>query len=366
MIRRTRTRRGATLVEMMVAAAMSIMIMWLLTWCYQQGLASFSNTKAHADLMDQERMVTSVLNRDLLADHFLTEDGKPNGGRMVRDQRLDLTSPTYTVPKNGFFYAYSLGTSINTVNEGVDTDGFQSTRSNDHILQFTVILPGGPPEQMFNADVPFGTTGPTYGRAAEISYFLVPTVKTLGGTQLNNLIRRQRLCALTTDDKPNYDATLSINSPPPLYPIQPADAAEVMAVSPATGTNPSSVPKIFTLNDLTNPANRLSIPLNPAFPNRLASTIVTNRIGEDILMSNVISFEVKFTGTPGAGITWPTAFSAGNSDFPYDNLPAVSGGLFDTTGTNSAKIRVTGVMIRLRAYEPRTRTTRQTTITVNL
>ena len=210
MIRQTRIRSGTTLVELLVAAAMSIMIMWLLTWCYQQGLASFSNTKAHADLMDQERMVTSVMTRDLLADHFLNDSSKPNGGHMVRDQRLDLTSPTYVPPKSGFFYAFSPAGSI----EGVDgdTDGFQSSISTNHILQFTSILPGGPPEQMFNADVPFGTvtTGPTYGRAAEISYFLVPTGQTLGGTQLNNLMRRQRLCAFNDRrQSPAYNQILS-------------------------------------------------------------------------------------------------------------------------------------------------------------
>jgi hypothetical protein len=351
MIRRTRIRRGATLVEMLVAAAMSIMIMWLLTWCYQQGLASFSNTKSHADLMDQQRQVTSVMTRDLLADHFLTEDGKPNGGRMVRDQ-LPGSQP----PKSGFFYAYSPGP---TYDEGFDTDGFASTVSTNHVLQFTAILPGGPAEQMFNADVPFATASPIFGRAAEISYYLVQSGQTLGGTTLYNLIRRQRLCALTTDDQPAYNQMLSRQTPSPPYPIQPADAYEVMAVNPPIGANPPNVPTIFTLSNLTIQANRLNV----SGPYRQISNY---RIGEDILLSNVVSFEVKFTGSSTTG-TWPRPL-LNNPDYPYDNLPIGNGltGTFDTATITTSKIRITGVQIRLRTHDTKSRTTRQTTTIINL
>lgn len=341
MTRRTRTRRGTTLVELMVAAAMSIMVMWLLTWCYQQGLASFSNTKAHGDLMDQERMVTSVMTRDLKADHFLEEDGKPNRGRRVRDQRLDQGG--YTPPRSGFFWAKS---PLNSgFDEGIDGDSFQSTRSTSHALQLTVILPGGPPENMFNADVPiYGA--PLYGRAAEVTYFLSPSGRSPGGYQLYNLIRRQRLCALTTDDAPAYNQKLSSLG------VSAPDATEVMAVT--------NTPTILTLGNLTVPANRL-FPLNLTN----AVPIATYRLGEDILMSNVTSLEIKFTGQGGTvAAPWPAAFP-GNSDYPYDNLPA--NGQFDTGSPNtSAKVRITGAMIRLRAYESRTRITRQTTFVVDL
>lgn len=346
MTRRTRTRRGTTLVELMVAAAMSIMVMWLLTWCYQQGLASFSNTKAHGDLMDQERMVTSVMTRDLKADHFLEEDGKPNRGRRVRDQRLDQGG--YTPPRSGFFWAKS---PLNSgFDEGIDGDSFQSTRSTSHALQLTVILPGGPPENMFNADVPiYGA--PLYGRAAEVTYFLSPSGRSPGGYQLYNLIRRQRLCALTTDDAPAYNQKLKDLA------VQPADATEVMAVTNA------SPPTILTLGNLTVPANRLPQPFVPIG--------TTYRLGEDILMSNVTSLEIKFAGSGFTTVTpsnptgtWPEAFP-GNSDYPYGNLPA--NGQFDTGSPNtSAKVRITGAMIRLRAYESRTRITRQTTFVVDL
>ena len=412
MTRRTHSRRGATLVELMVAAAMSIMIMWLLTWCYQQGLASFSNTKAHADLMDQERMVSSVMSRDLKADHFLDEDGKPNRGRRVSDQWLDRLSVTYskgknpmptgltgyTPPRAGYFLAGSPApdaaaspvTAFVNVFEPTPTDGFTSSRSTTHFLQFTVVLPGGPPEQLFTAEVPFGTGKSYVGRAAEIAYFLDRSGQTPGGYPLYHLIRRQRLCAMTKDDALAYNTRLAADV------RNAADAGEASEVMATTGTLPATV---FSLADLTNPAKRMGrTPIGSV-----------NRLGEDILMSNVTSVEIKFTGAPyttkppittvgvdtqASCINWPAPFP-GNSDYPYDNLPF--DGQFDTFGTipgwNSTSqlattgsrptnntnplgltsqsgplktIRITGVLIRIRAYEPRTRTTRQTTFTVDL
>jgi hypothetical protein len=118
-------------------------------------------------------------------------------------------------------------------------------------------------------------------------------------------------------------------------------------------------------------------------------------------MANVISFEVKLTG-PQANVGqnafpsdpnsvyWPRPLSGGagqaNSDYPYDYLPF--NGEFDTyyqannwqsqvasaptaaaPTANTAlayplkPIRITGIQIRLRSYDPKNQTTRQTTIT---
>jgi hypothetical protein len=122
------------------------------------------------------------------------------------------------------------------------------------------------------------------------------------------------------------------------------------------------------------------------------------RVAEDKLMSNVLSFEVKFTGTAGAAsglfdqsgnAMWPRPYadpSTGaiqNTDYPYDTLPY--DGKFDTftqyvpnwnnANSNAAPlnqsgsmkpIRITGVMIRLRSFDARTRSTRQTTLIQDL
>jgi hypothetical protein len=95
-------------------------------------------------------------------------------------------------------------------------------------------------------------------------------------------------------------------------------------------------------------------------------------------MSNVLSFEIKFTGQA-TGVAWPTPYPA-NPDYPYDTLPFDH--MFEThspyvnwqadIATAAAQnrrlkpIRITGLWARLRVFDARTRTTRQTTFTVDL
>jgi hypothetical protein len=114
-------------------------------------------------------------------------------------------------------------------------------------------------------------------------------------------------------------------------------------------------------------------------------------------VTNVLSFEVKFTGpTANVGLgawpgdqysnAWPRPTvgnvvganqGQANLDFPYDFLPF--NGQFDTYSSQVANwqtqvasasapnnpikpIRITGVMIRLRTYDLKNQTTRQTSI----
>ena len=375
MIRTTRTRRGVTLVEMMVAAALSIAGMWLLTWVYQQGLDSFRQGRATADLTAQERMVASLMTRDLKAPHFLEEDSKPNRGRRLSDQTKGLVDvpQTYKQPKSGYFWTKS--TTVGTIDDqgGVpDTNGgFFYPRSSQHFAQFTEILPGGTNDQTFGVEVPSALTLPNppstptpyFGTAAEVSYFLVPSGKTPNGlVTVYDLYRRQRLVARTTDDAPSYANAVAASN---------TDAPEVMAVN--TTVNPR---QMRTLAQLGVQANRLS-PFSPL-------PVGSPRFGEDKLMSGILSLEIKYTGTgttasgntPGATV-WPTPFNPttaypqGNTDYPYDYIPMVGSnpGEFDTHGANPGslkQIRITGAQIRIRAIDLKTLTARSTTFTVDL
>ncbi len=325
-------------------------------------------------------MAITALKRDLSADHFLDEDTKPNNGRKLSDQRTDRlfeyvdasrTPPQriagYKPPKSGYFFAYSPRGYDNVFNfdEGNDSDGFRSSRSGNHILQFTVIMPGGAPENTITADVPYRSSNQIIGRAAEVAYFLVPDGTTPNGVRKYHLVRRQRLCALNGDDAPAYSSMFSPGPPAGIAAgAAPTDPPEVMAMRSTT--------QVFNLNDLTFAGNRV-----------IRSVITQHRIGEDILLSNVTSFEVKFTGSSGT-VAWPTPFLSGNSDYPYDNLPF--DGAYDTfnqgpnwdlasnmagssVGPTTAplkRIRITGVQIRLRTWDPQTKSTRQTTLVVDL
>lgn len=405
---RTRpTRSGVTLVELMVAAAMCIMGMWLLSWLYQQGLESFRQARAQADLTNQQRMFTQIITRDLAAPRFEREDGKPNGGTKLSDQRLDQTylapdptNPTqfilggYTAPKRGYFRAGSFP--IDGTNNKLEVADLiaDSSISTNHYLQFTAILPGGSNFQQFSAEVSAGSGTQYFGTAAEITYYLKPSGTTLGGFQLYDLYRSQRLVARNKDDVRAYQPAINTNDP---------TGRSVMAIRDDN--------KIAKLADLTIPQGfsiPAELPDNPApvqsarFPAPFTPNATGARFAEDKLMSSVISFEVKFTGTPSPllqtantpPIVWPRPL-AQNTDYPYDTLPF--DGQFDTFSTqldfptatpprkwNSVShvagnaagfggdaapikpIRITGVQIRLRTYDSKTRSARQTTLILDL
>jgi prepilin-type N-terminal cleavage/methylation domain-containing protein len=385
MMHARRSRRGFTLVELLVAAAMMILGMWLLSWVYQQGLESFRQARAQADLTAQQRMVTSVLTRDLHAAHFADEDGKPNRGRRLSDQTQMWFDPAgYTPPKGGFFRAGSFDSTVaGNTPEGSDLDGFASSRSTNHFLQFTAILPGGPSHQLFSAEVPAnsGSSGQYFGTAAEILYYLTPNGQaTPGGLPLYDLCRQQRLVARDNDDAPAYAGAVAWLTASP-----PDNVNEVMVLTQDASGNP----KMATLAEVTVPMDqtgangKLGVRLRgPSTFTPLATT--SARYGSDRLMSSVLSFEVKFTGASAdPNMIWPRPFSQ-NSDYPYDTLPY--DGVIDTfsdqvapnwkaptnyaSGTNVTgplkPLRITGVQIRLRTYDARTRSTRQTTIVQDL
>lgn len=370
-------RRGVTLVEMIVATAICVVGMWLLTVMFQQATASFSLAQAQVTLTGQERMVTQIMTRDLQSDIFAENDRLPNRGRKLSDQRTDLLLVGgYTPPAGGYFLAYSGAASSAEPN---DSYGFGSSRSTAHFIQFTAILQDTPGNRYF-AEVPAGSGTTVASGAAEISYFLVPSAqRTPNGQPLYDLIRSQRLVALSSDEARDYDR-IAINNGF----ANGDDVNEVVAAF--NNTAPNGI-KTQTLSDLTIPVGspgsmRFAMPLNPV-ASRTARTMASKRYGEDRLMSNVLSFEVKFTGTAGqgAGVQWPTSFANGNTDFPYDTLPydgkfdtfttriqppAQWNDLNNTAPTNASgpmkPIRITGAQIRIRALHGTN--TRQTTFTV--
>lgn len=346
MTRTTFKRRGVTLVEMLVATAMCILGMWMLTWMFQQATASFSLANSQVTLTSQERMVTTIMTRDLEAAHFADDDDPrlTNRGRKLSD------IPEGTAPKAGYFYARSAppGQLGNPASEGPDGYGFQTSRSTNHFMQFTSILPDTPGNRYY-AEVSAGS-GKTYsGTAAEISYFLVESGRTAGGVVLHDLMRVQRLVALTQYDANDY----FLNA---IQPNATTDAfGEVMA---------ADATRMFTLADLaTSSTTRFN-----RQPRSLTSAQPSRRYGEDRLMSNVVSFEIKFTGQ---GPGWPASFGppGNNTDHPYDNFPANFNYEYDTarprgTANDQPGLHITGVQIRIRGLSGTT--ARQTTIVISL
>src|SRR5436190_3702011 len=63
-------RHAFTLVEMLVSVALIIFIMVLLTQAFVAGLETFRQLKAIGDMEEKLRATTTILRRDLAADHF--------------------------------------------------------------------------------------------------------------------------------------------------------------------------------------------------------------------------------------------------------------------------------------------------------
>ena len=300
--------------------------------------------------MDQLRTAGVVLRRDLQAKHFSPDPqpGNPSERTRLSDYRFDLTGTS--APRGGFFRIYSPASTP----EGVDADNLVSYRAENHQLHFTSVLPGGKDEELYFATITRTLPGPPptitavaySSQAAEIAYFLVADTGQFtngpGTQQLYKLIRRQRLVAYTDADRQALNMALT---------DEPATASDVISIRSGNLVN--------AMPDLTNPANRLSLGV-------LTTFTPINRVGDDILLSNVISFEVKVLWIP-TGSTTPgaTAF-ASNTDYPFDNLLALPGNTFDTGSNPAPTIRVKALQIRLRVFDGKLKAARQNTFVVEM
>lgn len=324
-------RPGFTLVELLVSAAVCVIIMSVLTVCFQSGTDTIRQMRSQGDMVDQLRAAGEVMKRDFQADHFSPVESVANvrnRGTRLSDYLFDQGATSASV-RGGFFQI----TSPASTSEGADDSGFFSYRAANHAVWFTSVLPGGSEANLYNATV----NGQVYtSQAAEVAYFLsAPVPANANGTPLYNLYRRQRLVALATSGGSSLKPALAGDP-----------SGELISV---TGGN------VNTMADVTATGAK-----RPSFPGTLGG----NRLGDDILLSNVISFEVKpawstSTATLKAA-TYPT-----NTDDPYDNLPATNT-TFDTTANPVLGIRVNAVQIRVRIYDTKMRSARQVTYVFNL
>jgi hypothetical protein len=339
MIRSRVTRPGITLVEMMVAMALALGIMLILTESFKMALDFVRGANATGSLIVQLNGAGLVLGQDLKADHFLGEDGKPGRGVRLSDQRLDwynvAGTPGWSPPAGGYFRVVGAGNPV----EVTDANGFNvNAPATLHTLQFTSVLPGGTDQNLYTAVV----NGLTYtSRAAEVAYFLVPAGFTggAGSQQLYNLYRRCRLVAMTADDVPSLTGALADPT-----------ASDVISV------NTSGTVNTLAMLASSTPANR--VPFTPL-------SAANGRFGEDIVLTNVLSFEVLADWTPnpsvGGSNQYPLAYASGNTDAPYDFLSRNNAsGMFDTY-TPPQYIRIKSLQVMIRVFDPRMKYTRQNT-----
>lgn len=262
------SRRGFTLVEMLVAAAVAILLMVIISQAFAAGLDVFRRLKAVGDMQERLRMASITLRDDLTRPHFgatgtpATGAGlaarrlhesyasagaySPDSGqypgcvRIWQGQMTDLSGVAITEPGPG-------GASLPFALEGTDQDGLMFARATTHVLQLTVRRRGTSLDEMFRTrdynrtiganifprDYVFpsdyreeitGTAPPeSYftSRLAEVAYFLVPTGEvTAGGlVRLYMLVRRVKLIVPERiDDSNNFIPSGEIPVTPPWSP----------------------------------------------------------------------------------------------------------------------------------------------------
>ena len=390
-------RRAIGLVELMVAMALCIGIMWILAESFKLGLDMTRELRSTGKMVNHLDGAKAIMTSDLAKDHFLREQ-RPGSGPRLSQQRLDWLTKTGTgwaPPAAGFFRILSPA----PIATATDADGFSMNTATTCALHFTSVLPA----TERNLYTVKASNGLTYSsRAAEIAYFLVDANKSTSanGQRLYKLIRRQRLVAVSNDEVSQLRPAIT-------------SAADTEVIAGKFDTNPALI-RVFTLADIRDP----SIPPAPSLRMRIDATTMPGgtgapgphfgpghpREGEDLLLSDVLSFEVQVDWSPNVGN--PTVASdeiapantiaartpPTNWDYPFDSLalagnsgnstlyPTMPDGLFDTWapitnwntfGTASATaiplaIRVKQLKITLRIFDSSTKQTRQSTFVVEM
>ncbi len=171
-------RRGFTLIEMLVAMALTLFVMVIISQAFVTALETFSGLKGIGDLQGNLRVASTLLRSDLALDHF---DGK---------KKLSDGNITIDPPREGFF-ALRLGRSAS---EGTDADGMPCYRgpmaplgaNKADALYFTVKLRGNRRESHFTHRFP-ATPNPAPANPPSFAVFAGPPVPFFGLSPLTDV-----------------------------------------------------------------------------------------------------------------------------------------------------------------------------------
>ncbi len=312
-----RSRPGFTLVEIMVAMALIIFVMLILTQSFVAGMEAFRQLKAIGDQEEKLRMAVSVLRKDLVADHF-------EGRRRLSEPNFWAAGP----PREGFFRLWQGSPSVL---EGADDDGIPSYRATNHYLHFTVKRRGNLREEFATTPVPnpppaflpplpagqappppFGgnsvwtpdsrfqpppppppAPGTFSSQWYEVVYFLKDTGETTpGGTRRYTLCRRQRLLVC---DNQQVNWVNTVGQAAPNAPVK----YDGLSCEPNPAGGAYAGRQYFNNPmDITVPQRRFGMDpgRNGGWPSQADLSyplIQGNNAGTDQLLTDVISFQVQ-------------------------------------------------------------------------
>jgi prepilin-type N-terminal cleavage/methylation domain-containing protein len=394
-----RRRHGFTLVELLVAMALIVLIMSILSSAFVEGIESFRHLKGVGDLQESLRTATIPLRTDLAAPHVtdLTVGAKR------------LSEPFTVAPIEGFFRIQgSPPGNFYHVDEGADSDQIHSFRATDHVLHMMVQLTGQRREQWLSARIPRSSTTPQtaplealgppgYARVdsgllwsqdAEVAYFLYP-------------MREDH--SLPFDYAGNTNPQLQTSGQPlPLFTLHRRQKL-VLPIPTATAipftsrnqfaeasTSPTANGTFIDFNlpaHLINPARRsIPVPANVATPDPLQAAphrfvpvgligrgVLAGynaslygedpayaRVNDDLLMTNVLSFEIK--------VLRQGQFGQGRFDFEdvATAFAALPDRAYDTATVPPASLQLKAIKITMRVWDSKTEQTRQVSMIQDL
>jgi type II secretory pathway pseudopilin PulG len=393
-------RQGFTIVELLVALALIIFIMLILTEAFSAGMETFRRLKAIGDMQERLRSTALILRRDLQADHF-----------EARRRLSDLNFWNEGYPLAGFF---CIPQNSGSVAEGTDPDlqtsgayaGYtiapvRANYPNQNppfypMLYFSAKLRGNGRGDVFSASVPPGSAvlalptnsfnqpvdsqyqGEPGSNAfnsqwGEILYGLVPDGTSAGGTPLYSLYRFQ---FAVVPDNSNVNNQVQLGAALNQGSI---NGYYEMSCWPTLQNNPGPTYSLYfnSPRDLTDPTRRTAYyllnPLNPNPPGNAAATLQVrgqfNRgnpgpWSATLLLSDVISFDVR-----------ALRYDLTNNQADPYFVDLTTASAFDTydprvLNPNSNQTAPTYVLkalqISIRIWELKTQQTRQITIVQDL
>lgn len=325
-------RRGFTLVELMVALALIIFIMSILSEAFVAAAKVFRDFKAIGDMNGKLRSATQLLRDDLSSSHF--EDD-----RKLSDANFWQVGP----PRLGFFRIWQQAAATN---EGVDIDSIESWRGNGTWLHLSVRKRGNEPQDFFLADLSNAAGSPLLtvlpggapldsryqdstifkSQWAEVAWFLKPNGAFVNAnTPLYAVYRRQRLAV-----QDNY--YLNWNAPGPVS-LTPPGGYEEISWWP-NGTNYYfNMPTDLTVPErrfgMNNTANSGGIPTETdgSYP-----IFTAGNVSSDVMLTDVISMDVR-------------VLVAGQTEF-YD-LATLPGATFNNSAFNTVTINGTATAVKV-------------------
>jgi prepilin-type N-terminal cleavage/methylation domain-containing protein len=438
---RSSSRRGFTLVEVLVATALIVFIMVILTEAFSAGIGVFRLLKAQGDMQEKLRNANNLLVEDLRQPHFDLNQKKLSNL---------YTSPVNT-PAAGYFFIQQPGSLL----EGSDGFGVGSNRmaNGGTALCFSIRRNGIQPSDYFSARIvgpdlnpalpaflsseagPTGPNGGLFGQGspdywfvrnqtvppppynstqsgtlisqwAEVGWFLTPELDSAGNpiltsgagglTQIPMFTLRRRFRVLVPDDPTTLTSTLNSNAnnfanrvqvtpivPPAVNPINlwGARYCEVSCAPDVPGGQSGYI-YFNTPSDLLNTQRQVMpqtlVPYGGTvtqFDNTVmlpvATEGLTGWVGDDIVLSDVISFNVRILGsnfsTNGTGAALSTTDFI---DVPTANaLFNVNSASYNTGSFSSLSLptyTINALEITIRVWDLKTSRSRQITFVVDM